>query len=62
MITLQDTVEMIASGYEWVCPECGEDNTETGIPVIGTALADIRCQECGTLFNCGGADHHYNRM
>lgn len=59
---LRDRVQMVASGYEWTCPECEEDNTETGIPVIGTAQADLRCQGCGATFKFGGANHHYNKM
>ena len=59
---LRDTVQMVASGYEWCCPECSEDNTEVGIPVIGTALADLRCQQCGATFKNGGADHHFHKI
>lgn len=55
------TVQMVASGYDWVCDQCEEENTECGIPVIGTAFNYIKCKGCGAMFECGGADHNYIR-
>ena len=67
---LRDVVKMVASGYDWACPECGEENHEEGIArttyndgvTDWDVNADLRCQECGATFKNGGADHHYVKM
>ena len=45
------TVDMIASGYEWVCPTCDEMNLtiETGEIVV--------CQNCKEKFKVGNIEH-----
>ena len=47
----KQTVELIASGYEWVCSKCAADNKE-----IETAI-DVTCKDCGTLFEV--SDYHH---
>lgn len=39
-----ETVILIASGYEWICPECDEFNTEIESNVR------VTCPECGESF------------
>jgi transposase-like protein len=58
----RETVDMVASGYEWVCNECGHTNEEIGIPVMGNAIADLTCQGCGANYTLGRSDHHYNKL
>jgi hypothetical protein len=55
-----EDVTMIAGSYEWECPECDEFNTQPWIPVIGTALGELKCKGCGVIFSCSGADHCYD--
>ena len=38
------TVELIASGYEWTCPECGKLRNEIEI------TAEVYCPECDARF------------
>lgn len=47
-------VDMIASGYEWVCPECETYNREIGI------TEQIRCAKCNQEFEVKEAHHAYN--
>jgi hypothetical protein len=56
-----ETVDLIASGYEWICPNCDEDNREISINVIGTAIGDVTCQSCGETFDIGNYDHCFSR-
>ena len=39
------TVDLIVSGYEWRCPDCGMLNHESSIE---TAI--VQCAECGENF------------
>lgn len=56
-----DKVDLIASGYEWVCDECGDDNLENFINVIGTALGEVQCKSCETTYQIGNYDHCFSR-
>lgn len=56
-----ETVNLIASGYEWVCNECGEENTEGYINVVGTAIGEVKCKTCKTTFQIGNYDHCFSR-
>ena len=49
-----DSVDVIASGYEWMCPECNHFNTEAGI------RDEVECEECHTHFETNGAEHAYD--
>jgi len=42
----QERVYLVASGYEWTCPECGHDNREDSVPVT----LDVTCDSCGETF------------
>jgi uncharacterized protein (DUF983 family) len=44
-------VELIASGYEWTCPECEELKTEIEIKET------VECKECGKQFSV--ADYYH---
>ena len=41
------TVDLIASGYDWICPECDSENRE--IEMTQT----ITCPECDAIFWTG---------
>ena len=45
---------MIASGYEWICPECDWMNCEIEL------LLKVRCRNCNTEFETDGAEHAYS--
>ena len=49
------TVDIIASGYEWICPKCSEYNKETGITEV------VTCAYCGTEFETNPAEHAYGK-
>lgn len=51
-----DSVDIIASGYEWICPECNTLNNEIEYP-RGT----VRCcnLQCKTDFECEPPEHAY---
>ena len=56
-----ESVDLIASGYEWVCSECGEENTEGYINVIGNSLGEVKCKTCKITFSIGNYDHCFSR-
>lgn len=39
------SVELIASGYEWTCPRCDHLNTEIA------SSETVTCVKCGSSFN-----------
>lgn len=45
-----ETIDIVASGYEWICVKCEELNRE--IQVTPT----VTCQECGEVFE--PIEHH----
>ncbi len=49
-----EDVELIASGYEWYCPECEEFNNEIEIPYY------LVCRKCGGSFGVGDYHHALN--
>lgn len=43
-----DSVELIASGYEWECPECETLNKEIGVTekvICGKCIAEFEVEE-----------------
>lgn len=56
-----ETADLIASGYEWTCPECDGDNREISINVIGTSIGTVTCKYCGGVFDIGNYDHCFSR-
>lgn len=49
-----EAVDMIASGYEWICPECESFNTETEVGEF------VTCGECGMDFETNPPEHAYH--
>jgi len=47
----EESVELIASGYEWTCPNCDKLNEEIEI------LVKVKCVVCGREFEVENADH-----
>lgn len=45
-----NTVDIIASGYEFDCEECGTYNTLIAIPKYGTA---VECHKCKSRMRVG---------
>lgn len=50
---MSDTVDMIASGYEWTCLFCESLND---VYEIGLR---VRCENCGREFAVGEVHHAY---
>jgi len=46
-------VDVIASGYEWVCPECGELHTIYEFPKNPI----VRCPDCGCKVELNIPEH-----
>lgn len=46
-------VDIIASGYEWVCPDC-----ETFVREIGLTET-VECPCCGAKFETAPSEHAY---
>lgn len=50
-----ECVDIIASGYEWICPECNEFNKEIEITEI------VVCSCCGAKFEANPPEHAYSQ-
>ena len=46
-----ENVDLIASGYEWDCPECGSRNEEV------SAIGIVQCDSCDNQFEVGSVNH-----
>ena len=44
----ENTVDLVATGYSWVCPFCSQENEERG---VGEHVA---CYGCSHIFKVGG--------
>lgn len=51
MLKQEPTVDIIASGYEWICPHCKMHNTEIEI------LEIVVCQDCKDWYLTNPAEH-----
>lgn len=51
---LSNAVDMIASGYEWVCPNCGVLNPEI------EHTPTVTCKSCQRLFPTNPPEHAYH--
>lgn len=49
-------VDMIASGYEWNCPVCGELNRIVGVP----KEEHVTCSECSYRSKFNPPEHAYD--
>lgn len=48
-----ETVDMIASGYEWICPECETLNKEI------EWTENVTCEQCGRIYETELPEHAY---
>jgi len=46
-----EQVQIIAKGYEWICPNCGEQNDEIEVTEI------VMCDECRTQYQTETPEH-----
>ncbi|KKN19124.1 hypothetical protein LCGC14_0948800 [marine sediment metagenome] len=47
----EKSVDIIASGYEWICPACKRYNTEIEV------LEIVECSRCKNWFNTNLPEH-----
>ncbi len=50
-LDMSETVDLIASGYEWICPKCEHFNTEIEI------TTQVKCNQCERVFLTNPAEH-----
>lgn len=57
----RETIDVVASGYDWVCTECNHENQEQSVSMNHgwNPALDLTCQYCGANFNLGNVDHCY---
>ena len=51
---IDEYVDLIASGYEWVCPQCDRLNKE-----IDASNQFVKCENCKNSFEVMDIDHAY---
>lgn len=49
------TVDIIASGYEWICPDCEHYNTEIGFAEF------VKCTCCKRVYETNPPEHAYGK-
>ena len=53
-----ESVDLIASGYEWICPNCDNLNKEIEIPKYQTPPRDeVMCDKCYNMFKINDVQH-----
>ena len=50
------TVDVVASGYEWECPQCGYLGKMNTAPAAGST---VQCWECGEYYKVLNVEHAY---
>ena len=50
----REKVDIIAAGYEWLCPKCEHLNKDPEI------YSEICCQSCEELFDVGSIEHAFH--
>lgn len=56
----RETVHVVASGYDWECPSCEEEQHEESVPMDwAEGIYDLTCQSCGANFTLGDVSHCY---
>jgi uncharacterized CHY-type Zn-finger protein len=50
-LDMDETVDVIASGYEWVCPKCEHYNTEIEY------TEQVQCSVCRRVFETNPPEH-----
>jgi hypothetical protein len=57
----REKVHVVASGYDWECPECGEEQHEESMPADwAEGFHDIECWLCDTKFILGDVGHCFH--
>jgi len=51
-MTTMESVDLIASGYEWICPHCDNLNKEIEIP-----RDEVLCDKCYNTFKINDVHH-----
>jgi hypothetical protein len=46
-----ESVDLIASGYEWLCPKCDVVNTEIEV------VKEVTCKSCWTTYDVESYQH-----
>ena len=54
IVETENEVELIASGYEWICPNCEEFNKEIEITEF------VTCDKCNQEYKVQDYYHAYN--
>lgn len=56
----KETVDIVASGYDWVCNKCGAEQCEDTVSVDWAEGNDhLACQSCGANYTLGDVSHAY---
>ena len=50
------TVDLIAAGYEWICPNCDKNNSEIEI------TEKVQCNECQLELKVADYDHAFEKQ
>lgn len=50
-LDISETVDIIASGYEWICPKCEHFNTEIEY------TKQVQCNQCERVFLTDPPEH-----
>lgn len=50
---LRGRIDMIASGYEWICPHCHTPNNTSEVAAL------VTCEECQWTFDANLPEHAY---
>lgn len=57
----REVAHVVASGYDWVCQQCEEEQHEETVPMDwAEGMADLTCQSCGANYTLGDVSHAYN--
>ena len=52
-----ETVELIATGYEWICPFCYDDGNPDYLQLEIEVTNTVVCESCGQEFKVGDVYH-----
>lgn len=53
MKQVRESISMIASGYEWICPNCDDFQKEIEI------VQEVKCRNCGAEYEVSEVSHAY---
>jgi hypothetical protein len=57
----RETVHVVASGYDWICQGCKEEQHEDTISMDwAEGTEDLTCQSCGANYTLGDVSHCYS--